>query len=317
MTFPLPLLWAPEYEVDIGTHVYPTRKYRLLRERLISEGVTESVDFHRPRPAERSELLRVHTPRWVEGALSGSLTPREVTTLELPWSEALRDAVLLCCGGTLEAGKLALEKGAALHLGGGFHHAFADHGEGFCLLNDVAVAAAGLIALGRVARLAVVDLDVHHGNGTAHIFRDTPEIVTFSMHARDNYPAVKPPGDLDIPLSPGTGDAEYLGLLDEHLPRILGGLTGPAPELVIYLAGVDPFHDDQLGGLALSEEGLRTRDRRVFQRCREAGIAVAVVLAGGYARREEDTIRLHRNTLLEAARVWPDTPSNGPSTTPP
>ncbi|TVR62289.1 MAG: histone deacetylase [Gemmatimonadales bacterium] len=311
MAFPYPLIWAPEYEVDIGIHVYPTRKYRLLRELLLSEGVAAPGDFRRPRPAERTELLRVHTPTWVEKALTGELTTREVMTLELPWSQALRDAVVLCCGGTLEAAKLALEEGVACHLGGGFHHAFADHGEGFCLLNDVAVAAAAMVEGGLVSRLAVVDLDVHHGNGTAHIFRDTPGIMTFSMHARDNYPAVKPPGDLDLALAPGTGDDEYLELLEEHLPRVLAGLGGPPPELVIYLAGVDPFRDDQLGGLGLSEGGLRTRDRCVFQRCRESGIGVAVVLAGGYARREEDTVRLHRNTILEAARVRPDATTHG------
>ena len=305
MAYPHPLIWAAEYEVDIGAHVYPTRKYRLLRQLLLEEGDAEPGDFHRPQPADRDDLLRVHTPRWVERALSGTLTPREITTLELPWSEALRDAVVLCCGGTLEAAEGAVERGAALHLGGGFHHAFADHGEGFCLLNDVAVAAAGLLAQGRVRRVAVVDLDVHHGNGTAHIFRNRPEVLTFSMHARDNYPAEKPPGDLDVALPAGTGDDQYLGLLDQSLPRVLEGLGGPPPEVVIYLAGVDPFESDQLGGLALTENGLRTRDRRVFEACRTAGVGVAVVLAGGYARREEDTVRLHRNTALELARAFP------------
>lgn len=305
MAYPHPIIWAPEYEVDIGVHVYPTRKYRLLRQLLLDEGDAEPGDFHRPQPADRNDLLRVHSPRWVGRALEGDLSSREIMTLELPWSGALRDAVVLCCGGTLKAAEMAAEGGAALHLGGGFHHAFADHGEGFCLLNDVAVGASGGIARGRVSRVAVVDLDVHHGNGTAHIFRNTPEVLTFSMHARDNYPAQKPPGDLDVALPPGTGDVEYLTLLDEHLLRVIEGLGGPPPDVVIYLAGVDPFESDQLGGLALSEDGLRTRDRRVFEACRTAGIGVAVVLAGGYARREEDTVRLHRNTARELVRAFP------------
>jgi acetoin utilization deacetylase AcuC-like enzyme len=205
------------------------------------------------------------------------------------------DAMALACGGTLLAGRLALEHGSAGHLGGGFHHAFADHGEGFCLLNDVAVAARVLLGEGRVGRVAIVDLDVHHGNGTASIFAGDPDVFTFSMHQERNYPADKPPSDLDVGLDDRTGDGAYLDALARHLPEALDG----SPDLVFYLAGADPYRDDQLGGLALTIEGLRRRDRMVLEAVQERGIPVAVVLAGGYAYRLEDTVRIHAATIEE------------------
>lgn len=189
----------------------------------------------------------------------------------------------------------------AAHVGGGFHHAFSGHGEGFCLLNDVAVALRTLLAEGAVERAAVVDLDVHHGNGTAAIFRDDPAVFTFSMHQERNYPMPKPPGDLDVGLDDGTGDEEYLAILDERLGSII---RKHRPELVIYLAGADPYGDDQLGGLALTLEGLRRRDRMVFDACGDAGIPVAVTLAGGYAVREADTVEIHAATVHEARVAW-------------
>jgi len=293
----IPWIWSPAYEVEIGVHVYPTSKYRRIRDRLVAEGTLREADFRAPEPPPRTLLAVAHDAAWVDRVLGGGLTPDQERLLELPFTPQLRDAVLLCCGGTLESGRLALQHGVSVHLGGGFHHAFRGHGEGFCLLNDVAVAAAALRAEGAVERVAVVDLDVHHGNGTASIFQDVPEVFTFSMHQENNYPAWKPPGDLDIPLPDGTPDAAYLALLETHLPTVLAH----APDLVIYLAGVDPYEEDQLGGLRLTAAGLRTRDRLVLETAAAAGIPVATVLAGGYARREDDTVDLHCNTIREAA----------------
>ncbi len=309
MTPSLPWIWAPEYEVDIGAHVFPTVKYRLAKERLVAEGTLEPSALHPPAPARREELLAAHTPAWVETVLSGSLSPMEEMRLELPFTEALGRASVLCCGGTILAGRLALEAGVAVHLGGGFHHAFAGHGEGFCPLNDVAVAAAVLRREGAVARVAVVDLDVHHGNGTAAIFHDDPSVFTFSMHQEQNYPMVKPPGDLDVGLPDGMGDGAYLDLLRTHLPTVLHhAASGDGPGLVLYLAGADPYRDDQLGGLRLTLEGLRERDRLVLEGCRASGLAVAVTLAGGYARRQADTVEIHCGTVREAAALLRDPP---------
>jgi len=259
------LVWDPSYEVDIGAHVFVTAKYRLTRERLLAEGTLSEAAFLRPEPAPLEELALVHTPAYLEQVFTGSFSITDVMRLEVPFSEALRDAMVLSCGGTLLAARLALEHGVAGHLGGGFHHAFADHGEGFCMLNDVAVAVRALIAEGTVERAAVVDLDLHHGNGTAAIFAAEAAVFTFSMHQENNYPAEKPASDLDVGLADGTGDEEYLQLLAEHLPRVL---DEHAPEVVVYLAGADPYVHDQLGGLALTLEGLRRRDRVVLEAAR-------------------------------------------------
>lgn len=292
----LPWVWTPEYEVDIGPHVFPTVKYRLAMDRLLAEGTLLPGDLHRPEPATHEMLARAHTPDYLQKIMEGRLGAADERTLELPFSPELRHAFLFCCGGTTLAGRLALEHGIAVHLGGGFHHAFADHGEGFCLLNDVAVAAEALRAEGNVACVAVIDLDVHHGNGTAAIFRNEPDVLTFSMHQERNYPFLKPPGDLDVALEDGTGDEEYLLRLREHLPEVLGH----RPQVAIYLAGADPYREDQLGGLRLTLDGLRERDRVVFRGCRAAGVPVAMVLAGGYALRRTDTVEIHCGTVREA-----------------
>jgi acetoin utilization deacetylase AcuC-like enzyme len=298
----LPFVWAPEYLVDIGPHVFPTVKYEKIKEVLLSEGTLRSVDLHRPEPAPPSSLARAHTSDYVEKVMTGRFSPADEARLELPFSRELRQAYLLCCGGTTLAGRLALETGrAAVHIGGGFHHAFADHGEGFCLLNDVAVGVHELRAEGRVGRVAVVDLDLHHGNGTAAIFRDEPEVFTFSMHEEQNYPLVKPPSDLDVGLEFGVGDETYLDLLEENLSRVL---DDHAPELVYYLAGADPFREDQLGGLRLTLEGLRARDRMVLRMCRDREIPVATLTAGGYARRLADTVEIHCGTIREARALF-------------
>ena len=293
------IVWSPRYEVDIGAHVFPTRKYRLVRERLLAERVVADDAFEEPEPIRDEAVLMVHTPEYLRKIRDDDFTMSERLTLEVPFSPALAEAMWLCCGGTLLAARRAVRDGVAVHLGGGFHHAFADHGEGFCLVNDVAVAAAALLAEGVVQRVTVVDLDVHHGNGTAAIFAEEARVFTFSMHQERNYPAVKPPSDLDVGLPDGIGDGAYLGQLDEHLPRALAS----RPDLVLYLAGADPYREDQLGGLGLSRDGLRERDRRVLDGARSAGAGVAVVLAGGYARDTEDTVMIHVATVEEALRA--------------
>ena len=293
----VPVIWCPAYEVDIGQHVFPVEKYRLVKERLEADGSLTRATLQSPEPASAEDVLRIHAPSYWLKILEGGFAPHEERILEIPFSDAVREASLLCAGGTTLAGRLALSHGRAVHLGGGFHHAFADHGEGFCLLNDIAIAAASLMAEGAVERIAIVDLDVHHGNGTAAIFVDDPTIFTFSMHHQWNYPAIKPPGDLDVGLEDGVGDEEYLALLAEHLPRIL---DDHQPQLIIYLAGADPYEADQLGGLALSLEGLRQRDEFVLRCAADRDLGVAITLAGGYAIRPSDTVEIHCGTVLAA-----------------
>lgn len=294
----LPVLFHEAYEVDIGPHVFPTAKYRLVRDRLVEEGTIREADLVRPAPAEDDDILLVHTPDYVRKAKQGKLTYQERLLLEVPWSPALRDAAWICAGGTILAARLARGAGIAVHLGGGFHHAFPDHGEGFCLVNDVAVAIRRLRDDGTIRRALVVDLDVHHGNGTAAIFADDPDAFTFSMHQERNYPAVKPPGDLDLGLPDRIGDEHYLELLEQHLPQIV---EAHRPDLALYLAGADPYREDQLAGLGLSMEGLRRRDEFVLRRLADAGVPSVVLLAGGYAWRLGDTVEIHCNTVRAAA----------------
>lgn len=284
--------------MDIGRHVFPTAKYRLVRALLLEAGALEAEDVRTPEPAPPADLVRVHDRGYLKKARTGGFTPAEERRLEVPFSPELREAMILCCGGTTDAARRAVEEeGIAVHLGGGFHHAYADHGEGFCLFNDVAVASAALLEDGTADRVAVVDLDVHQGNGTAAIFAAEPRAFTFSMHQERNYPFPKPPSDLDVGLADGTDDATYLAQLREHLPAVLAEHD---PGLVVYLAGADPYHGDQLGGLSLSRKGLRSRDDYVLATCREAGVPVAVTLAGGYALRLEDTVDIHAETVRAA-----------------
>jgi acetoin utilization deacetylase AcuC-like enzyme len=292
-----PVIFHEAYEVDIGLHVFPTAKYRLIKTRLIDDGLIAAEDIIRPDPATDDEIALVHTRRWVEKLSSGNLSLPDEIRLELPFSPALRDAAWLSCGGAILAARLALGRSVAVHLGGGYHHAFAGHGEGFCPLNDVAVAVRTLQRAGEIDSAAVIDLDVHHGNGTAAIFRDDSSVFTLSMHQDNNYPVPKPPSDLDIGLRDGTGDDEYLTLLAEHLPAVL---DASRPSLAYYLAGADPYRSDQLGGLGLTIEGLRRRDEYVLQQLTSRGIPVAICLAGGYAVHTEDTVTIHCATV-EAA----------------
>lgn len=290
-------MWSPLYEVDIGPHVFPTRKYRLVRELLLREGWVEASRFVQPEAASWDDVALIHTPEYVGKIREDTLSPFDRIRLEVPFSPALREASILCCGGTVLTGRLALEHGQAVHLGGGFHHAFAAHGEGFCLLNDVAVAAAALLEDGTVARVLIVDLDVHHGNGTASIFASDPRVFTVSLHQERNYPSLKPPSDLDFGLPDGIGDEEYLAILRETLLR---AVDRARPQVAFYLAGADPYREDQLGGLGLSLEGLRRRDAFVLGALSAREVPVAVVLAGGYAFRQSDTVAIHAATVAEA-----------------
>jgi acetoin utilization deacetylase AcuC-like enzyme len=303
---PLPVVSHRGYEFDIGAHVFPTAKYRLVRERLLAEGTIVPADVVEPEPVTDADVLLVHTPEYVTRIRDGRLSDVEEQLLEVPFSPALRDAMWLMTGGTTLVARLALRHGVAVHLGGGFHHAFADHGEGFCLVNDVAIAIRMLQRDGAAARALVVDLDVHHGNGTAAIFKDDEAVFTFSMHQQQNYPQWKPPSDLDIGLPDGAGDDAYLDILEHRLPAIL---ETHRPDVVFYLAGADPYRFDQLGGLALTLDGLKRRDAFVMAAAAKAHAPLVVVLAGGYARRTDDTVEIHCNTVRVARTSSDATPS--------
>jgi acetoin utilization deacetylase AcuC-like enzyme len=290
-----PLVYDHGYDLNLGHHVFASAKYRLIREFLIHKGLAGTDDFVAPPAATSGQLLAVHTAAWIDHLSSGRLTYHEILQLEVPFSRAMVNAAWLNAGGSILAARLALEHGAAFNLGGGFHHAFADHGEGFCPVNDVAVAVRAMQCEHRVQRVLIVDCDVHQGNGTAAIFAADPGVFTFSAHQRDNYPHVKPPSDLDLEFDDGAGDRDYLDQLaaacDEALAR-------SAPQLLVYVSGADPFFDDQLGGLALTKQGLYERDRLVFDRALAHHVPVMVTLAGGYARYIEDTVEIHANTAV-------------------
>jgi acetoin utilization deacetylase AcuC-like enzyme len=285
----LPLVYHLGYDLNLGSHVFPAQKYRLIRERLADWPVQT------PEPATDNQVLLVHTPAWTAALRDGTLTPRQIQTLEIPWSPEMARGFWLAAGGTLLAGRLALTHGGAYNIGGGFHHAFPNHGEGFCALHDVAIAIRALQAEGLIQRAIVVDTDVHHGNGTAAIFATDPSVFTLSIHQQNNYPAIKPPSDLDLPLADGVGDDEYLAILQ---PAVEQAVASFQPDILFYVAGADPYYDDQLGGLDLSIAGLEARDQAVFAAARRRRIPIAVTLAGGYARRVEDTVTIQTNTAL-------------------
>lgn len=294
------VVWSPRYRVDIGTHVFPTQKYQLVHERLLRDRVIEPGDVLEPAPAAWEDLALVHAPGYLAGLRDGTLPEEAILQLELPWSREMVDGFRTMVGGTILGARHAIAGGTIVtHIGGGLHHAFPDHGEGFCPFNDVAVAIRVLQRDGVVERAAVVDLDVHHGNGTAFIFESDSRVCTFSMHQQHNYPAWKPRGSLDIALADGTNDEAFLAKLEAALPQVMAS----APEAVFYLAGADPYEQDQLGGLRLTQEGLRQRDRLVIGTVRRAGLPLVVVLAGGYARRVEDTVAIHTATVGEARRA--------------
>ena len=300
MTSPLPIIWHPAYEFDIGPHVFPTQKYRLIVDRLAGDGLLSEVDMLRPDSASDQQVALVHTPDYLHKIESGTLSRWEEMTLEVPFSAELRNGMWLCAGGSILAAERALAVGIAVHLGGGFHHAFPDHGEGFCLINDVAIAIRTQQQAKSIERAVVIDCDVHHGNGTAAIFANDPSVYTFSIHQERNYPAWKPPSDLDLGLADGTGDDEYLSLLSAHIPAIL---EQHQPQLAFYLAGADPYRQDQLGGLGLTIGGLKQRDGLVHQLLNERNVPIATVLAGGYAIRADDTVEIHCNTVRQACQL--------------
>jgi acetoin utilization deacetylase AcuC-like enzyme len=245
-------------------------------------------------------MLRVHTPDWVRKLKTGTLTASEGMLLEVPYSPELVEAVWLAAGGTILAAQSALRDGFGSNLSGGFHHAYPGHGEGFCAIHDVAVAIRRLQADGAAKKAMVVDTDVHHGNGTAAIFQNDPTVFTISIHQENNYPAHKPPSSIDLNMADRADDDEYLGVL---IPTVQQALDEFQPEIVFYVGGADPYCEDQLGGLSLTKEGLKQRDRQVFEEARRRGTPVATTLAGGYARQVEDTVRIHVNTILAAQEV--------------
>lgn len=297
---PFKLVYHPRYDLNLGPHVFPSQKFRLIYEALLREGIASAEDFLMPGRADDADLLRVHTPEWIDKLKTGNLTASEVMKLEVPYSAELAEAVWLAAGGSILAGQRALQDGFACNLTGGFHHAFPSHGEGFCAIHDVAVAIRRLQADTQVRKAMVIDTDVHHGNGTAYIFRDDPSVFTLSIHQENNYPAHKPPSNVDLNMPDRTDDEEYLAAL---LPAVKKSLDAFQPDVVFYVGGADPFCEDQLGGLDLTKKGLRERDKRVFEEVRGRGIPVTTTLAGGYARNVDDTVRIHVNTILAAKEV--------------
>ncbi|HEX2451631.1 MAG TPA: histone deacetylase [Gemmatimonadales bacterium] len=282
-------------------HRFPIAKYQRIRDTVVARGILAPAEVEEPDRVERWALGLVHTPAYVESIIDGTLAPQDVRRLGFPWSDQLRERSLRTVQGTVDAGFDALTHGAGINLAGGTHHAFAGHGEGFCVFNDVAVAVRVLQREGRVRRVAIIDLDVHQGNGTASIFAGDPDVFTFSMHGAKNFPFRKERSTLDVELDDLTRDPAYCSLLTPHLDRVLDEAS---PDIAFYLAGADPYVDDRFGRLALSFEGLRARDRLVFAQCRRRSIPVVVTLAGGYARSLEDVVSIHATTVHELRRAY-------------
>lgn len=323
------ILYSDAYALPIGGHVFPSQKYRHIRDKLIAGGIASADCFVTPRPATDDDVLLVHTAMYVNKLQTGTLSAREELELEVPYSRELVDAFYQHTGGSILAADYALNDGVSVNLGGGFHHAFPDHGEGFCVIHDVAVAIRKMQRRGRIARAMTVDCDVHQGNGTAVIFHGHEEpfpppqawsaaltapskpahmhqhpardVFTISLHQLNNYPVWKPPSSIDVNLPNGTNDSEYLSWLEKALTQ---GFEEFEPELLCYIAGADPFLEDQLGGLALTIDGLKRRDCMVFDFARDRGVPVMVTLAGGYAQRLEDTITIHANTVIAASEIF-------------
>ena len=291
------LVYSDQYDLNLGEHVFPSVKYKLTKEKLLRDGVMRPEDFVEPSPASDEDVALVHHREYIKKLQTGTLSYLEILRLEIPYSPQLIRAVWLCAGGSILAARLALEDRIAVSLGGGFHHAFPDHGEGFCVLHDVAIAIRRLQKDGTIQRAMTVDCDVHQGNGTAEIFAADPTVFTLSIHQERNYPYPKPPSGLDINLEDGAEDEEYLAALEQGLDQSLGEFRSDA---IFYLAGADPYREDQLGGLKLSLDGLERRDRMVYEKARAKNIPVMITLAGGYARRLEDTIQIHANTIRAA-----------------
>jgi acetoin utilization deacetylase AcuC-like enzyme len=331
---PFKIVYSDAYYLPIGEHVFPAAKYRLVHQRLLESGLAGPADFIAPQPAEDRDVLLVHGADYVYKLQTGTLTAREELQMEIPFSEELVDAFWLAAGGSILAGRCALQDGIGINLGGGFHHAFPDHGEGFCMINDIAVAIRRLQKDKKIERALVIDCDVHQGNGTAVIFgrkralelaaqplpsagpptlrttehgsiRELPadgaDVFTISLHQENNYPTWKPPSSIDVNLPDGIGDEPYLGWLDNAVSSALRRFE---PQFISYVAGADPYRYDQLGGLQLSIEGLEKRDQFVFRVAKTRGVPVMVTLAGGYAQDVNDTITIHSNTVEAAKEVF-------------
>ncbi|MFZ0955554.1 MAG: histone deacetylase [Candidatus Sulfotelmatobacter sp.] len=326
---PFKLIYSNGYYLPIGQHVFPAEKYRRIHDRLLETGVARASDFLDPQPATDQDILLVHTPEYVNKLKTSTLSPREEMELEVPFSPELVKAFWLAAGGSILAARHALSDRVAINIGGGFHHAFPDHGEGFCMIHDVAVAIRRLQRDDKIRTAMTVDCDVHQGNGTAAIFAGTRtaseplpssgpstrnsappgkmrgvhagDVFTISLHQHNNYPVYKPPSSIDVDLPDGTSDGDYLAWLDNALSS---GLRQFVPDLLCYIAGADPYREDQLGGLALTMEGLKKRDELVFRVARARDIPVMVTYAGGYARNLEDTVTIHSNTVIAAKEVF-------------
>ncbi len=322
---PFKLIYSDDYYLPIGTHVFPAEKYRRIHERLLASGVAEASDFLTPEPASDSDVLLVHTPQYVGKLKTGTLSPREQLAMEVPYSQDLVRAFWLAAGGSILAAENALQDGMAFSIGGGFHHAFPDHGEGFCMIHDVAIAIRRMQRDNRIRTAMTVDCDVHQGNGTAAIFAgirtaheplpsetigaqrtdsrstNAADVFTISLHQENNYPQVKPRSSIDIDLPDGIGDDEYLSWLDNALSS---GLRQFTPDLICYIAGADPYREDQLGGLSLTIEGLKKRDALLFRIAKARNIPVMVTYAGGYAQKVEDTVTIHCNTVVAAKEIF-------------
>jgi acetoin utilization deacetylase AcuC-like enzyme len=288
------LIYSDQYDLNLGSHVFPSIKYRLIKERVLRDGVAQPEDFVEPPAASDDDIALVHHRDYIRKLQTGKLSYLEILRLEIPYSPELIRAVWLSAGGSILAGRQAMEDGVSVNIGGGFHHAYPDHGEGFCVLNDIAIAIRSLQKSKAIERAMTVDCDVHQGNGTAAIFAGDPSVFTLSIHQENNYPYPKPPSSLDINLPDRVDDEGYLAALGEGLDKTLAEFE---PQLMIYVAGADPYREDQLGGLRLTLEGLEKRDRLVFEKARSKKIPVAVTFAGGYARKVEDTVTIHTNTI--------------------
>lgn len=297
---PFKFVYHEGYDLNFGDHVFPSTKYRMVRERMLKEGFADPGDFVEPSPASDEEILRVHDAEWVAKLKQGTLNYMDILRLEVPYSRKMVEAFWLCTGGTILAARNALRDGTGFNIGGGFHHAFPGHGEGFCAIHDVAVAIRALQSEKLIERALVVDVDVHHGNGTAAIFSDDPTVFTLSIHQFNNYPAIKPHSDLDIHLEDGVGDEDYLKRLGDGVRT---AMAEHRPEIVMHVAGADPYREDQLGGLSLTLDGLKARDRLIFELAKEHRVPVCVTLAGGYAMNVEDTVTIHVNTAKAAAEI--------------
>jgi len=293
---PFQLVYHPRYDLNLGDHVFPARKYRLIHDRLLQERFAGPADFVEPRPASDEDVRRVHEAGWVHRLKTGTLSQAEIAKLEIPYSREMVEGFWLATGGTILAARNALRDRIGFNIGGGFHHAFPAHGEGFCAIHDVAIAIRALQDEHAVERALVVDCDVHHGNGTAAIFAGDRSVLTLSLHQFNNYPSEKPPSTIDVNLADRVEDEEYL----DRLGGALKAAMSFAPDLLLYVAGADPYREDQLGGLALTMDGLKRRDRLVFEAALAESVPAAVVLAGGYARNTDDTVTIHCNTAKAA-----------------